>query len=1255
MDLTPYVPRLVLDWGRLMPDVAARTVDGTLVFADVSGFTAMSERLARFGKIGAEEVTWGIDHVFTEMLDVAYGAGGGLLKFGGDAVLLLFEGDDHPARGASAAHGMRAAIRRAGRLTTTAGRVTLRVSTGVHSGTFDMALLGERHRELLVLGPDVTCTVAMEAAASAGEIVVSAATASALAPPALGTRVGEGFLLRRAPALHLAPAAAVERPEGLAAPYIPAAIRRHLQEGGEAPEHRASTIGFLHVAGTDAIRGPARDVVVEGLREVVDLTNEVADDHGVAVLGSDVASDGVKLILAAGAPMAVADHDERMLRAVRAIVDRATAMPVRAGVHRGHVFAGPVGPFYRRTYTVMGDAVNTAARAMAIANPADVVATTDVIARSSIAFEAEPLPPVPVKGKREPLIVHRIGQPIGTAETDAGLGSMVGRAEELAALIAAADATAEGRGTAIEISAEAGTGKTRLITELCATIDLPVFTVAGDTYAGTMAFQPWTRLLDGLLELPSDRDSRPPALEQRVARLDPTLLPWLPLLGAITDVDVPMTPDVARLDDRFRASRLHDVAAQLLSHVLPRPCLIWFDETHLMDEPSVELLRHCAARCEQLGWLLIATGRSPTFPAALPAARLELGALPPEAASDLAKEAAAGSLVASEAERVAARAGGHPMFILELVRAAIVGDESLSASVEESIAARIDRLLAQDRHLLRQLAVLGAPRLDDLDALVEGADIDPGTWRRLDGFVEVAGGTVTFRQPLLRDVAYEGLPFSLRKRIHARAGYRLEATAAADAGDADAIADALSLHFHEAGEHDRSWRYSRIAAERAWKKHAHLPAARLLRRALVAASRLESVPRDEFAKAWQELGEALRLGGMMEEATQAYAEARRHAADPVALAHLHALEAGARQLTGQFGPALRWARRGQRLLEAVPDGRHATVTLRDGTHVRPALRLLAAEGLARYSQRRMAQAERILRRGLAEAEEAFDLGAVALISNVLYLVLRAQRSPAAAEAAQRAVDVAQELDNVMLQGNVLNSLAIERHERGAWNEAVELYERTRKLQEQAGSDVGAAIVANNLAEILSDQGHLAEAVSAFEDAARTLRAAGVRPVELPVVLNLVRALARAGRTDDARIHLERARDLALQLDVDEPALVLRTAEVLVAEGGPDAALAALATLDATAEREPSPPDITATAALVRARALTALGRTAEATDTLVSALDGARAAGLRYELAVLLDELAATDPPRPDEQAEADAMLAALGVVRTPRDGALSS
>ena len=108
--LEPYLPRFAAEWELDHPHDRWREFDGTCCFVDISGFTALSERLARRGRIGAEELTEVLNHVFSRMLGVAYEKGGSLLKFGGDALLLAFTRDDHAQLGAEAAVAMRATL-----------------------------------------------------------------------------------------------------------------------------------------------------------------------------------------------------------------------------------------------------------------------------------------------------------------------------------------------------------------------------------------------------------------------------------------------------------------------------------------------------------------------------------------------------------------------------------------------------------------------------------------------------------------------------------------------------------------------------------------------------------------------------------------------------------------------------------------------------------------------------------------------------------------------------------------------------------------------------------------------------------------------------------------------------------------------------------------------------------------------------------------------------------------------------------------
>jgi len=87
--LAPYVPAFVVDWAATGTHDLVRVVDGSLLSADISGFTALSERLAGMGRAGAEELTDLLNRCFDDMIATASAFGGDVLKFGGDALLIL--------------------------------------------------------------------------------------------------------------------------------------------------------------------------------------------------------------------------------------------------------------------------------------------------------------------------------------------------------------------------------------------------------------------------------------------------------------------------------------------------------------------------------------------------------------------------------------------------------------------------------------------------------------------------------------------------------------------------------------------------------------------------------------------------------------------------------------------------------------------------------------------------------------------------------------------------------------------------------------------------------------------------------------------------------------------------------------------------------------------------------------------------------------------------------------------------------------
>ena len=873
--LTPYVPRLVPEWLTDTPEDRWHELEGSVVFVDISGFTQMSEKLAKKGKVGAEEVTNVISGVFARLLSVAYGNGGSLLKFGGDALLLLFTGDSHELRAARAAVGMRTSLREIGRIETSGGGVTLRMSVGVHSGRFLLFLIGDSHRELLVTGPAVSRTVEMEGIAEAGEIVISAETAAALPRSVLGLPRADGFLLRRVPPgleLGLPLDAHPDRTDLLGC--IPVALREHLLAGVDEPEHRPVTVAFVHFDGVDELverDGPGE--LAQALELLVTAVQRAADSHRVTFLGTDIDHDGGKIILTAGAPQVWGDDEQRILLALRAIVDSHPAIPIRVGVNRGHVFAGEVGPPYRRTYTVMGDAVNLAARVMAKAQPGEVLATRPVLDASAVAFDSVALEPFSVKGKNEPVEAFAVGSVLGLKEAGSAETPLVGRGRELEAFRASLDAAAKSDGRLVEVVGPPGIGKTRLLAELRRLAgDLTTLAAACELYSASTPYHPFRTLLRRPLGIAADADAAAAgeALRALVREVAPELRPWEPLLAVPLDVDLPETKEVAELGAEFRKQKLEEVTAQLLGRVLTEPTLLLIEDVHWMDDASSDLLTRLAIEAEGRPWLICVTRRDEeTGYVALESDQVVTLRPAPLSASE------AEALVVAATEQqpfrphelaaLTTRSGGNPLFLQELVRAARGGVSvgELPGSIESMVMAEIDRLPPADRLVLRRASVLGVSFAEDLvsELFDDEEPVTESVWSRLEEYIDrESRGRRRFRHALVRDAAYEGLPFSRRRLLHARVAEAIERRA----GDAvDDHAEVLSLHFLEAGRHDAAWRYSLTAGERARTKYANAEAADFFRRALEASRKAEDVSTDEIAGAWEAFGEVTEKIGAL--------------------------------------------------------------------------------------------------------------------------------------------------------------------------------------------------------------------------------------------------------------------------------------------------------------------------------------------------------------------------------------------------------
>ena len=968
--LRPFLPRLTIRWISEQPGVRVRALEGTVVFVDISGFTKMSERLARLGRVGAEEVTDVVGFVFRQLLGTAYANGGGLIKFGGDALLLFFSGEHHASDGVAAAIGMRRTLSEMGAIDTSAGKVRLRMSVGVHSGEFHFFLVGERHRELLLTGPGASTVVAMEGTADAGEVVVSLDTAAQLPPELLSQPKGEGMRLRR----HLRPDEARNYepdpqhvpPSVDLAECIPVALRELLLTGHGDPEHRRVSIGFIHYDGLDEmVASRPAEQVADALAALVSAAQAACEAHGVTFLGTDVDRDGGKLILVAGAPTASPDDEARMLAALRGLQAAQLRIPIRVGVNTGPVFAGDIGPSYRRTYTVMGDAVNLAARVMGKAEPGQILASQSVLDACSVTFETTELDPFMVKGKTLPVYASVIGRPLGTKSTTGERElPMVGRDFETGILQRAVRAALQGEGSIVEIVGPPGIGKTRMLAAMREVgSEMRLLSASCDLYGASTPYAALRPLLLQALEVDpgASREAIVSRLMHVVWSSAPELSTWLPLLGVPLDLDMPTNPDVEQLGQEFRRTRLNEVVTKLLSSILSGPTLIAIEDAHWMDEASGDLLLQLCREVAGRPWLIGVTRRNEASGFAAPAGgatvSLHLDTLAEEKVVELLIAATEDSpLRPHEMSILARRSGGNPLFLQELLSATRLAGttEGLPDTVEAMVTAQIDQLASPDRRLLRVASVLGLRFRSALaeQLLDEPAAAGAAAWRRLSDFVIQDGaGFYRFRHALMRDAAYEGLAYRRRRDLHVRAGETIERERAND----EAHLDLLALHFFHGRVHDRAWRYSRQAADAAERKFAIVDAAEHLEQALQSARGMEGLADVDVAEALETLGDLRERMGQYPDARDAYARARRlRAADTVALARLCIKQATIAERSGSYPQALSWLRRGIKL---VADNEEAAAAKQHA-------RLLAEYGVVRQSQGRRLDAVRWLNQAI---------------------------------------------------------------------------------------------------------------------------------------------------------------------------------------------------------------------------------------------------------------------------------------------------
>ena len=906
--LDSFVPDWVLR--RLASDPSppaalwSESCDAAVLFADLSGFTPLAERLALNGTLGAERLGGLLDRLTNLQVAVVAEYGGDVSGFAGDAVLAVWPADPvHGAVGltlvveqaAKCAFAMHAALQAQGFEAAGDAPLRLRLRVGIGAGRVLLGTTGAagQHCEAYVAGEPLVQVALAQQQAQVGEVVFSPAAAAAAArstqletmPIALGCHRVTGARSAGTTALPRRPTPGESATAALRH-FVPAAVlsRIDANQGQWLAEFRMVVTLFISVAGIDyeANDAPGRVAsAVAAMRSAVTKYDGtfhqfIVDDKGTTV------------VAAWGLPGQ--SHENDAVRALRAAHDLLGALATQglrgsAGITTGRVFTGIKGSEVRRVFTIVGDAVNLAARLMGHAQ-GGVLVDSPTQDAASHAFTFDTPPPLVLKGKSKPVPVARpvFGE---TAGEDRVAGSrqrmnggaagiaLVGRLAERSRLDEDLAALAEaGRSAMVIVEGEAGIGKSRLVQELVSRAGergLAVLAGAGDAIDQNTAYHPWRSVLTQLLGLGGLHAAEIGTAILGQLQEDPQWLTWAPLLSMVMPVGLEESGAVRQMTEQARADALRELVVGLLRQRAKRgPLVLVLEDAHWFDSSSWALALAMRRRVEPLLLVLVTrpiqalpTAEAQALLGDADARRMRLESLAPEETVTLVcRRLGVPSLPVLVAELIKRKAEGHPFFSEELTYALrdsgvirIEGGQCMLAveagslatmqfpdTVEGVIASRIDRFGPKEQLTLKVASVVGRAFQFRVLRAVHPVETDlpelPMHLSRLQAQALVLEETPMpeashrFKHIITQEVAYERLLHAQRLALHGQVARCYEANVAAGAV---VPAPVMAHHWERAEVSAKAMEYLEKAGEQALAASANREAAGFFERAIKQA------------------------------------------------------------------------------------------------------------------------------------------------------------------------------------------------------------------------------------------------------------------------------------------------------------------------------------------------------------------------------------------------------------------------------------
>lgn len=847
--------RRALASGSPIPDRA----EGCALFADISGFTPLTEALvAELGpQRGAEELTANLNIVFDAVLGQLHEFGGSVIYFSGDAVTCWLDGDNGTLAVACAL-AMQAAMGRVGSITTPAGSsIHLGMKVAVAAGPARRFVVGDPDIQLIdvLAGELMDRLAAAEHHADRGEVVVDARTLGRLEGQVdlvvmrggVDDQVGVvASLVTPLPPLA-SPTPYPRLPRSVLRQWLlPSVYERATAGGGDfLAELRPAVPMFVRFGGIDYDEDPDAHRLLD---HFIRRAQQVIDSYGGNVLNLTIGDKGAYLHAVFGCPLAHEDDAARACAAaleVIALEGGTAATGLQVGVASGRLRSGAYGHRHRRAYSCLGDPVNLAARLMSAAPPGQVYVTAEVAREAGGSFNVESLDDLTLKGKAAPVAARRlVARNRGSSYRQRRPARpLLGRAAEITTLMRLAQRARMGQGQVIAVVAEAGMGKSRLVEEALKVLGedgLRTYAGAAASVGSATSYLVWQDIWSALLGVAHDRDVVP-RLEKALAEVDVGLVPRLPLLGAVLGMALDDNDLTSSFDAKLRKTSLESLLLDYLSRRAGRePLVLLLEDCHWMDPLSADLLDVLARAVTALPVLIVLTYRPGSFsaPQLAHTTLVELDRLHPGACRQLLsarlEELYGPETTAPEPlwGRLLEQADGNPFYLEELISYLHAEGADLTkpsaaslplpSSLSSLVLSRIDTLAEPPRRTLKVASVVG--REFGVEMLT-GAYPELGQRRHVQGWLRrlCAFDLVVHDEPLkayafkhaiIRDVAYESMPFAQRSDLHGRVGAWLEIVAPLSL-------DLLAHHFWHSTDEAKKRDYLVRAGEAAQARYAN--------------------------------------------------------------------------------------------------------------------------------------------------------------------------------------------------------------------------------------------------------------------------------------------------------------------------------------------------------------------------------------------------------------------------------------------------